>query len=51
LQLFAQHLETQMGVVNAQAGDVAQRLTHFANDVRNGLLGIPAALRNLGPTK
>ena len=45
LQLFADHLQAQMGPVTAQAADAAQRMTQLAAKVRTGILGIPNALR------
>ena len=45
LQLFADHLQAQMGPATAQAADAAQRMTQLAAKVRTGILGIPNALR------
>jgi hypothetical protein len=44
LELFAQHLQSQMDAVNLQAANTAQRITQLADKVRTGILGIPAAL-------
>jgi phospholipase C len=48
LQVFAQHLQTQMGglrSLQAQSGDAAQRMSKLADQIRSGVLGVPAALR------
>jgi hypothetical protein len=48
LQVFAQHLQSQMGGVRnvqRQAGDAAQRMSNLADQIRSGVLGVPAALR------
>jgi phospholipase C len=44
LELFAQHLQSQMKGVNLQAANTAQRIAQLADTVRTGILGIPAAL-------
>jgi phospholipase C len=43
LQLFADHLEAQMGAVSIQA-NATQRMTDLAGKIREGLLGVPNAL-------
>jgi phospholipase C len=48
LQVFAQHLENQMGAIPAQTANLAQRMSQLADKVRTGALGIPSILRNVG---
>jgi phospholipase C len=48
LQLFAQHLESQLGAGPGQAADAAQRMSQLATNVRNGVLGVPKFLAGLG---
>jgi phospholipase C len=47
LQLFAQHLEAQLGGVTSQAANAADRMAQLATKVRGGLLGVPAVLRGV----
>lgn len=46
LQLFAEHLQSQIGGVGAQVTDVAQKMAQITDQVRGGLLGVPYALRS-----
>ena len=45
LGVFAEHLENQIGDVGPPIVDAAQRMTRLADKVRDGLLGVPKALR------
>jgi hypothetical protein len=53
LQLFADHLEAQLGPINlpiplpvSLQANAAQRMTDLADKIRSGLLGVPNALRD-----
>ena len=46
LGVFAEHLENQIGDVGPPIVDAAQRMTRLADKVRDGLLGVPKALRS-----